>query len=340
MKTINSTTHTTDILSLQDFCEAIKKVYDIETADIDAILNAPDGWTKLVDLWEEYHSDGDITPLYKAVSYINYAYDFDFYCDLDKPLLLAVCRELCSDSPAGHAWRAHPFFARVLKEAEPEDDSDYCDRIFKGEGSRVSPQHCYYLKQRMMLRYCQAEGVCKEECDAASCYITAYEEFIVNLCPEAASWTPDYWVDVAHICDALQYEYGSTYRFTLRDYDILISLFRIETSTYTLTGDREHDYLRCAFNLKHLPLSWAQAIWPDNAEKNIIKSYYIGKDFVDNDCAFEDILWPCHIYDVDDHVFSHSWIYSVVQNWIDTGELHTGYEKDYKKAMFEINLGI
>ena len=191
-----------------------------------------------------------------------------------------------------------------------------------------------------MLRYWQAEGICQEECDAASRYITAYEEFIVTLCPETANWAPEYWVDIAHICDALQYEYGNNYRFTPRDYDVIISIFRMETSTYTLTSDREHDYLRCVFNLEHFSMPWAQAIWPNNTEKNIIKMYYLAKDFVDNDCAFEDILSPCYVYEVDEDVFTHSWIYTVVQKWMETGDLHTRYENDYKKAMFEISLSI
>lgn len=340
MNTINSPTPSTDILSLKDFCEAIEKVYDIEITNIDSILNTPDGWTKLVDLWEEQESDGDITPLYQAASYIKYAYDFEFCSDLEKTLMLAVCRELCSDGPAGHAWRTHPFFTRVLKEAEPEDDSEYLNRIHYGEGSHVSSQHCYYLEQRLMLRYLQDKGICNKEYKNASSYIAAYEAFIARLYPEASKWPSDYWVDVDNIYDALHHEYQIDYRTNPREYDVLLCVFRMETSAFTLTEDREHDYLRCVFNLEHFSLPWARAIWPTDTEKTIIKMYYLAKDFVDQDCAFEDILRPCHVYDVDDHVFTHSWIYSIVQNWIATGELHTRYENDHKKAMFEISLNI
>ena len=113
----------------------------------------------------------------------------------------------------------------------------------------------------------------------------------------------------------------------------------MEASTYSITRDREHDYLRCVFNLKHFSLPWAHVIWPTDTEKTIIKMYHLAKNFVDNDCAYEDITRPCYIHDVD-HVFTHSWIYSVVQRWIDSGELHTRYESAYKKAMFEISLSI
>lgn len=340
MKTTKSTTHTADILSLQDFCEAIKTVYDIETTDIDPILNAPDGWTKLVDLWEEYDSYGDITPLYQAVSYIKYARVFEFCSDLDKALFLAVCRELCSDSPAGYAWRTHPFFTHALNEADAEDDSEYCDRIFNGEDICVSSQHCYYLEQRLTLRYLQDKGIHNQAYENAFSYIAAYEAFIANLYPEASKWPSDYWIDVDHIYEALHNEYQTDYRANPREYDILLCVFRMETSAFTLTDDREHDYLRCVFNLERFSMPLAHALWPTDTEKTIIKMYYLAKDFVDQDCAFEDILRPCYVYDVDDHVFTHSWIYSVVQGWLETGDLHTRYESDYKKAMFEISLNI
>lgn len=339
MKPTNSATHTTDILSLQDFCKATEKVYDIEIPNIDILVSNPDGWTKLADLWEEYSEDYGTYPFHKAVSYIRYAYDFDFYSSLDKAFLMAVCRELCSDGAAGRAWRKHVFFKTALAEAEPEKNS-WGSSMNPEENLRVSCQHCYYLEQRMMYRYWYAEGICESERDTASRYIVAYEEFVTTLCPETANWTPDYWVDVAHIYDALQYQYRGNYRFTPRDYEILISIFRMETSSYSITSDKEHDYLRCVINLEHFSMPWAQALWPTNTEKNIIKMYYLAKGFVDNDCAFEDILCPCYVYDVDNHVFTHSWIYSVVQKWIDSGELHTRYENDYKKAMFEISLNI
>lgn len=338
--TPTNSTLTIDILSLQDFCEAFAKVYDIETTDFDAILNAPNGWAKLVDLWEEYGSYGDITPLHKAVSYIVHAYDFEFCSDLHKTLLLAICRELCSDSPAGYAWRIHPFFARVLEEAEPEDDSEYCKRCFNGKGIRVSSQHCYYLEQRMVFHYLKDKGILNKEYENASCYIAAYEAFITKLYPKASEWSPNYWIDANNIYEALHREHQIDYRTNPREYDVLICVFRMETSAFTLTGDREHDYLRCVFNLKHFSLPWAHAIWPTDAEKTIIKMYHLAKDFVDQDCAFEDILRPCRVYDVDEHVFTHSWIYSVVQEWMATGELHTRYKNDYKKALFEISLNI
>lgn len=340
MKTNNPTTHTTDILSLQDFCEAIKNVYDIETAEIDAILNAPDGWTKLADLWDKYDSCGDMTPLYQAVSYIKNAYDFKFCSSLDKALFLAVCRELCSDNPAGNAWRTHPFFVRALNKAELDDDSEYCDRFFDDEGSYVSSQHCYYLEQRMTLRYLENNGIHNKEHEDACHYIDAYEAFVAKLCPEASKWSSDYWIDAANIYEAFHSEYQIDYRTTPREYDALLCVYRMETSEFTLTGDREHDYLRCAFNIERFSMPCARVLWPTDTEKNVIKMYYLAKDFVDQDCAFEDILRPCYIYDVDDYVFTHSWIYTVVQEWIATGELYTRYENAYKKALFEISLNI
>lgn len=340
MKTINSTTHTTNILSLQDFCEATKKVYDIEIINIDAILTAPDGWTKLADFWEECSEDYGTYPFHKAVSYIKYAYDFDFCSPFDKAFLMAVCRELCSDGPAGHAWRNHAFFKRALEEAEPEDDHAYHLRVFSSQDCRVSYQHCHYLEQRMMLRYCTSQGINMNAYDSASIFIAEYEKFITNLYPKASSWTSDYWIDIDHILHALQDICKYTYRIDPREYDALLSVFRMEASTYTLTGDRDHDYLRCVFNIKRFSMQWAHIIWPNDTKKNIIKFYFLAKDFVDNDCAFEDITRPCYVYDVDDHVFTHSWIYSVVQKWIDSGELYTRYENDYKKALFEISLNI
>lgn len=340
MKPTNFASHIADILSLQDFCNATEKVYDIKIPNIDILVSDPDGWTKLADLWEEYSEDCGTYPFHKAVSYIRYAYDFDFYSPLDKVFLIAICRELCGDGPAGHAWRKHVFFKRALEEAEPEEDHIYNLRLFSNEGCRISCQHCHYLEQRMMLRYYISQSVNSSVYDSASSFIASYEEFITKLYPTASSWASDYWIDINHILDALQNTCECNYRIDPREYDILMSVFRMETSTYTLTGDREHDYLRCVFNIEHFSMQWAQMIWPADTKKNIIKMYYLGKGFVDNDCAYEDIIRPCYVCDVGDHVFSHSWIYSIVQKWIDSGELHTRYESDYKKAMFEISLNI
>lgn len=340
MKTTKSTSHTTDILSLQDFCKASKKIYGVKMSKINTLMGDPDGWSKLADLWEEHSKGLNESPFHKAVSYIKYAYDLKSCSPLDKALSIAVCRELCSDGPAGYAWRNHPLFKRALDEAEPEDDHVYHLRLFSGSAGRVSYQHCHYLEQRMMQRYCAAQGVNNSTYDSASSFIAGYEEFISNLCPAASCWESDHWIDLDHILDALQSTCECNYRITHREYDILISAFRMGTSTYSITRDREHDYLRCIFNLEHFSMRWAQAMWPIDTENSILKMYLLAKNFVDNDCAFEDITRPCHIYDVDDHIFTHSWIYSVVQKWINSGDLHTRYESDYKKAMFEVSLNI
>ena len=337
MTSINPTTtyHTTAY-----FCELTKATYDIEAHYFDLVMQDHEGWSKLADLWSELSSEYGTYIFHDVISFVKYGYDIQEYSVAHQSLIMAVCLEICSDSPGGYAWRRHPFFKRALEEAEPEDDHVYNCRLFSGKRCRVSSQHCYYLEQRMMLRYWISEDICHNECGAASRYIVAYEKFVACLCPKASSWAADHWVDVDHIYNAIQREYGHGYRPSPREYDILINIYRMETSAYTLTGDREHDYLRCVFNLEHFPMQWAQAIWPTDTEKNIIKMYYKAKDFVDHDRAFEDIIRPCYVYDVDDLVFTHSWVYSIVTNWIETGALHTRYACDYKKAMFEISLDI
>ena len=331
-------------LTVNDLYNLTTSVYEYDipdSADVEAIDYT---WSALVDLWESIYNEIETSILHDAVSYIKYGVDIDSYSSNHKLLIEAVYTELCSDSSAGRIWRAHSLFRHALEEATPESDETFISHLFTEGSLRISLEHCHYLEQRMMYRYWNAEGKSSDQREAASKYIASYESFITKLCPAVSTWVSDYWIDINHIFDALQNESGHDYRADPGEYDILINVFRMDTSTYTLTGYKEDDYLRCVCNLKHLSMSWAKALWEDDAEKNIIKFYHLGENraralALDEDIE-EDILTPCYVCDVSNYIFSRSWIYTVVQNWITTGKLHTCYKTDYKKAMLEISLGV
>ena len=193
-----------------------------------------------------------------------------------------------------------------------------------------------------MLRYWTSKGVYTSKCTTASNFIKMYENLVTSLCPAATTWAVKCWIEVENIYNALQPECNFNYLAAPMEYDILISLFRMNTSPYDLTGDKEFDILRCICNLKHFSLHWATVLWPSNTEENIIKTFLLAaqraKEISEDEDIQEDTLCPCYVLDVSYHVLSRSWLYSVIQNWANNSELRPRFAKAAKKALFDTSL--
>lgn len=335
---INCTSHT----PLEFFCNLTQTVYEIDEFDFDTILNAPDGWTKLADLWDRYLIKYDLYVFHYAVSHIKYGCDIGDSASDITSLIKAICIELCSDSTAGCAWRAHRLFRRALREAEPENDNDFRNRLYSENGLGLSLQHCEYLDKRMMLRYWTAKGVCKNKCNAASNYIRKYEKLLTALCPTLSAWESSRWIDIENIYTALQDETGYSHRISPEEYDILITLFRMKTSSYKLTYDKNLDILRCMGNLRYFSMNWAKVLWPTDTHSKIVNTFCLiaerARVLSSDEVLREDILRPCYLLDTEYDVLSSSWLYSVVQNWSSNNEINSRFAKATKKALFETSL--
>lgn len=278
-------------------------------------------WVELAEVWKDKIEDGAYDIFVDAVHRIMWGIPSNQYKPKYKEIIQIVIKELLSDGEAFDAWDDYPVCSLAIEvlSSETEPWADAPDKY------RRSVEHYQYLSDKVLwkIRYSKKKyAYLDEPCKHA---IQAYEYAIKKIIPEAKSWDEDYWYNEGHIYDAIEELYGVDYSDDYIEYGrILIMLMNEEDDEFT------HDCIEawCASNIKRMPMSLAEVIWPYYTEEKITKMFLFAAESSDFQAKPEHrdkfqaakvgVMHPVSVFEFS--TLRESWLYKLVYTWY--GDYH------------------
>ena len=333
MKTINSTTQTTDILSLKDFCDLTRKAYRLKYFPTDTIVDKTNGWTKLADMWVALIDEEDID-LFSDVAYsIKWGIPAENPLPEYQALVNATSDALLFEGPAREAWITHEHCKSVIFETAYEYNP-----WISGESSySTSRSHHRYTMSKMLLRVLNYSKGHITKCKEFASYIRFYEERIIKLLPHAEHWSAEYWLNENNIFDELMKVCHFDYRSDITSYN---SLLRLASSPKRIPTDRDWYTAKCASNVKAFSTCWAKAIWPKKTNDAIIQLLLVAEKEAEEayknpkENRFTALYDP--MLDIDYTLLSQSWLFSYTSSLQANQEIPLVAKNQVKQALFNI----
>lgn len=273
-------------------------------------------WVELAEVWKDKIEDGASNIFVDAVHRIMWGIPSNQYKPKYEEIIQIVIEELLNDGEAFAAWDDYTVCSLAIdvlgSETEPcvDNAEEYCHSV----------EHYQYLSDKMLckVRYSKAKySYMNEACMYA---IQAYETAIKKIIPEAESWTEDYWYNESHIYNALEELYGVDYSDDYEEYGrILLILMNDEDDEF------EYDCTEAwyASNIKRMPMSLAEVIWPYCTEEKITRMFLWAAEASDiqskienkekYQAAKEKMMHPVGVFEFS--TLRESWLYKLVYTW-------------------------
>lgn len=333
MKTINTTTNTTDILSLKDFCDLTRKACQLKFFPTDTIVSNHHGWIKLAELWEALIDETDVDIFRDAAYFIKWCIPAEGPSPAYQHLVEAVSNALLHDGPAREAWLNYEHCYSVILETVDE----FNPWITGGATYSFSDWHHHYISYKMLLRILNYRKGHITKCKKLATFVRYYEGRIIKLLPHAANWSAEYWLNENHIIDELNDVCPYDYRNDLPSYNALLSL---TSSPKRMPNPNDCDIIQYVSNVKKLAPCWAKAIWPAKTDAIIVQYLLLAEQRVAESLTKPWLCYSIGLYDpipgVDYTLLSRSWVVSYVNSLLLSGELPTDTAGDVKRALFNI----
>ena len=247
-------------------------------------------------------------------------------------LLHLIEMEILSDGEAFRQWKNWSAFKRAV------------EWILNASMSIGGCVETYALEHR---RYLHDRASCKilYDKDPKSCQNEQrgnyqwYEKTVQRLIPNAAHWNREQWGNEMTITAAIKGAYGVDYSKNMEEYDFLIGMLRREHQE----GFYKH-FLWYAMSISTLPEPLAKTIWGESWRE---KAVGIFLDAYREVGACEDTeergevieLLELDLYAVGDferYVLYESWLFLVIKEMVDSGELSGEQYRDVQSAYFDI----
>ena len=296
--------------------------YTLEVCKLDTFpdgMIAPDGdrWLQLAKAWETLLSGGSGSIFLDAVHRIMWGIPpHDSKPEYDC-IVSMVVDELLSDGDAFEAWDSYvgcdEAIGMICSDNAPciEDDDTYC----------FSVEHYEYLSQRTLCKIRYEKEKYASTGSKAFDVVQAYEAAIKRIIPEAKAWNEEYWFNENHILDELIRRYGVDYReWGWLEYGKLLLMLISSDENEEKYAMEEAWY---ASNIKTLPLSLAEVIWPNMTEEKILLLFLTAEKLAMEEAKAGSpnaFLTERHIYPVgyfDYKELRESWLYKTMLGWID-----------------------
>lgn len=335
MRTINSTTHITNILSLQDFCDLTRKACQLKYFPSNEIVKHPHGWTKLAEAWEALIDEADVDIFRDAAYQIKWGIPPEKSSPTYHKLVSAVIDFLLQDGPAREAWMNHEHCISVIFETARE----YNPWISNGASFSISRWHYLYTKSKMLLRVLNYRKGHLTKCKDFASRVHYFEARIIKLLPHAEHWPAEYWLNENYIFDALVQVCHFDYRQDITSYNALLHL---ATCPKRAPSSRDWYTVKCACNVKAFSENWAKAIWPNKTADAVIQLLLLAEAEADEyfnnpkENHFVAIYDP--IPDVNYSSLFHSFLYSYVNDLLANQKIPPVATEPVKQALFNISM--
>lgn len=334
MKTINSTTQTTDILSLKDFCDLTRKAYQLKYFPTDTIVHNTNGWTKLADMWVALIDEEDIDLFSDVAYFIKWRHPASGPTPEYQTLVTAVSNALTQDGPAYDAWINHSHCYCTVYETAREFNPWTAD----GTTYSYSELHHRYTAFKMLLSILRYRKGYITDCKKYASFVRYYEKRIVKLLPHASTWSLEDWANENYIFAELEQVCHFNYCNDLSSYSALLQL---ATSPKRMPTDRDSSTIHSIGNVKAFSDQLLSRIWPHNTQNIAIQLFFLAEKraeevFYTPECSYTIGLYD-PLPDVDYSTLRHSWIYSYIYDLYIKQALPTETKDLVKRVLFNIN---
>ena len=295
-------------------------------------------WVELAEAWETLLEDGSAGIFLDAVHRIMWGMPFGNSRPKHEDIVSIVKEELLSDGEAFKAWDTYiacdTAIIAVGNDMDPwvETDEDY----------RYSLEHYHYLWDKMLwkIRYSKPKYIAEYAHYGEA--ILDYEEAIKKIVPAATSWNEDYWCNENHIYDEIVSLYGVDYRDDYVEYGRILLILMNKQEDVILHDLNEVWY---AANIKRMPMSLAETIWPENTDEKIMQMFVFAveatkamaasvKHFVSRK---EHEIHPVGVFEYD--TLRESWLCALMEDWMERSDLNDEDIAVLKLALFEVEIG-
>ena len=255
------------------------KLYDL-TLKILNLTDFPDGtfsqdgniWLELANVWAKHCEVRSEGIFLEAVHHImwgipSYKYDPDY-----EKIIQLVVEELLKDGDSFAAWDCCPecMSAITLMGDGTTPLSDNCDDYC------LSIEHYEYLRAKMLWKIQYSKPKYASESENCKHAILKYESAIKKVIPDASMWNEAYWYNERHIHDALTELYGVDYSDDFVEYGRILLLLMKHDANELIYARAEVWF---ASNIKRMPMSLAEVIWPEDTEGKIEEMFLLYSSF-------------------------------------------------------------
>ena len=159
-----------------------------------------------------------------------------------------------------------------------------------------------------------------------------YEEVVRRLAPCSESWDRKSWADDKVLFRCLKESFGIDYMKCASEYDRLVVLllakwyFKLE------------DILQYVVQIKKLPYSLVEVIWPENTKEEVVKLFLTA--FAKAKCVEgrNKNRHRVHKTTFTYATLRQSWLYDQIMVWVNAGDLEEKEMKKAKKEVFELSM--
>lgn len=295
-------------------------------------------WLELTESWNDLFTHGSagifldvVHRLMWSVPHVNSVKEYD-------NVVKIVMEELLADGDAFAVWDSYiSCDMAIYLISEDEKPKGINRNVWQ-----FSYEHYRYLSDRMLWNVRYSKSKYRSDYARYEISIRAYEKAIQQLIPVARSWNEAYWCNESHIYNEIFRVYGKDIR---KNYDNWTHILFLVMTPYIQGDNYEVSEAYHAACVKHMPMSMAQAIWPQNTEDEILRVYSaayrnaVSADEMQNTTQQKMALGrPLYGFGMEE--LKESWIYKRVQKWIYNKCTNPGLREKAKKVEFNLNFAL
>ena len=302
-------------INLNQLWQLTLAVINTEASPKEVFPTIKNKWIQLIELWEGFLEGGAGGIFEEAAHRIMWGVPCAHRRSRHDDIIELVMQEMLADGDAFAAWDTCEIFENAVGYMSSEVDAD-----LEGDASyRFSVQHYEYLAKKLLWKVRFSKSMYAEEGTRYEKQIQAYETAIKTIVPAATNWTADYWIDENHILDEILKLYGVDYRcLDFEEYDRILQLIINKHMSDTPDEMKEAWY---ACNIKHLPYSLAEVIWPNFTQEHVLSIFLRAAEEADkqsDDAESVGLMRSRYIHPVgafDYRSLFDSWVYTLVDQW-------------------------
>ena len=337
MKTITNVART--LKTNENFATLYKRTLELcDMTDFPEGTFTDDGnvWLELASVWEKFSECGEAGVFLDAAHRIMWGIPSRDYTPALDEIIRIVSEELLKDGEAFAAWDNYPVCVTsvdfISSDNTPciENDEEYCYSI----------EHYQYLSDKMLWKIRYSKSKYAEEKSKLKEAALQYESVIKRIIPGAVSWTEEYWYNENHIYDEIVKLYGVDYRDDYVEYSrVLLTMMNPYEK-----GFRSDVYdAWFASNIRCLPFSLAEVIWPVNTEEKIIDMFLWASSMAENQ-VMDEVQNERKKYEIHPTgIFEYkslldSWMFPLVNAWYRNNLICSEDAPDVKTGIFNTSI--
>lgn len=290
-------------------------------------------WLELAYVWNDLFDGGSAIIFMDAIHRIMWGVP----CEGSRPqynkIVEIVMDALLSEGEAFETWDSYDT-CDVAIELIGADMDSWMDSSY-----RYSIEHYHYVKDRMLCKIRYSKKKYKKRYEHVVDEVKSYEDAIKKLIPVVKTWNENYWLAEKHILDEINNRYGVDYRDDYIDYGRILMIL---TSREKKKSKYEIHEAWCASNIKQMPYSIAQVIWPQNTEDRIIKMMELASKKAVSSIEpgskqarqLEEYIHPVGIFQYSE--LHKCWAMDLMRKWMDDKNRDEKSRKDIKRIVFDI----